>query len=316
MRIWSSWSIGVLERAVAAQNQLTRMKMNMATRCGRNRSRARCSLGLFVLTTIFVWVVTGCNGENTIQSPGFDGPNVDSPTPLNSGEEIGISLTVSRAAGVTLSYVWKVDLGGGEILRGQGSPAITYRAPDVPGTYKIGVEVSWDGRSEERAIFIEVGTEDVEVEVERETIPTLTSTSPSTDTLTPTPTATPTSMPSGTTQSRVTIEAPVLIEPAESATALWGPPTLRWQSEALPAGYSFVVRLHHADSGHVITSPELNTNHWRPELPAKEFGWWSWQVQVVKDGAQDPVATSDERKFCFKPTGSGSGTSPLPTPSD
>lgn len=32
----------------------------MATKCGENRSRARSVLGLLVLTTILVWVVTGC----------------------------------------------------------------------------------------------------------------------------------------------------------------------------------------------------------------------------------------------------------------
>ncbi|MDM8519658.1 hypothetical protein QUF64_06395 [Anaerolineales bacterium HSG6] len=41
------------------------------------------------------------------------------------GEEIGISIEIASTGGVTMNYTWSAD--GGEIVRGQGSPAITYR---------------------------------------------------------------------------------------------------------------------------------------------------------------------------------------------
>ena len=155
----------------------------MVIKCGENESRARLSLGLLILTTILVWVATGCQPGKTptpiaaVQPPVISEPKVGAPTPLKPGEEAGISVEVSRATGVTLTYTWIVD--GGEIVRGQESPAITYRAPDEPGTYNVRVVVEWDDQSVERATSIKVEEE-----------PTPTPTSPPTDTPVP-PTDTP-----------------------------------------------------------------------------------------------------------------------------
>jgi hypothetical protein len=55
---------------------------------------------------------------------------------------------------VTLTYTWNAD--GGEIVRGQGSPAITYRVPQEPGTYNVRVKVEWDGQSTEKVTSIQV----------------------------------------------------------------------------------------------------------------------------------------------------------------
>jgi len=326
MKTWYSRSIGILEGAVTVQNQLPRVKRNIVARCGRNWPRAWYSLGLFVLITIFAWIATGCNGEDYPQSPRFDGPIVDSPTPLNPGEEVGISLTISRAAGATVSYVWKVDLGGGEIIKGQGTPAITYRAPDVPGIYIIGVEVSWNDHSEERTEFVEVEAENIEVEVEEEPPSTLIPTSPSPDTptptsaVTPTSAATPTSSPSKTTPRSTTIKPPGLIAPGTGSDVKGGRPELQWGGTVLPTGHFFVVRLQHTGSDSVLISPELNVNYWVPPLPAEKYGGWSWEVQVVKRTAQGVavVTTSDKWEFYFDPFSGagGGGESPVPTPSD
>jgi hypothetical protein len=164
----------------------------MVTKCGENQSRVRLSLGLLVLTIILVWVVTGCSGKTptpvaAVQPPVISEPKVGAPTPLNPGEEAGISVDVSKATGVTLTYTWIVD--GGEIVRGQESPAITYCAPEEPGTYNVRVVVGWDDQSVERAISIKV---------EEEPTPTPTSPPP---TETPTPAAIDTPVPADTPAS-------------------------------------------------------------------------------------------------------------------
>lgn len=175
----------------------------MATKCGENRSRARSLLGLFILVTIVVWVVTGCRDKTptpivAAQAPVISEPKVGAPAPLRPGEEVGISVDVFSATGVALTYTWKAD--GGEIVRGQRSPAITYRAPAEPGTYNVRVVVEWDGRSVDKATSIRVEGEpipppllptDTPTVIPTDT-PTLTATPTNTPTLTPTPTATPT----------------------------------------------------------------------------------------------------------------------------
>ena len=97
----------------------------MNTQTQENQARIRLTLGLFIFAVIFVWILAGCDPplhtpEDHVQAPEVKGPNVDAPTPLNPGEETGISLTVSKAAGAKLSYMWNVDVGGGKIVKGQG----------------------------------------------------------------------------------------------------------------------------------------------------------------------------------------------------
>lgn len=133
----------------------------MVTKCKENHFRVHLSLGLFVLITVFVWLATGCQPTTppatTVSTPVIGEPRVSAPTPLKPREEVGISIEVSSITGVTLSYTWYAD--GGEIIRGQGSPAITYRASDIPGTYNVRVTVTWDGQSVEKTTFILVEVE-------------------------------------------------------------------------------------------------------------------------------------------------------------
>jgi len=114
------------------------------------------------LTTILVGVVTGCQEETpvpaaAVQTPAISEPKVSAPTPLKPGQEAGIFIEVSCPTGITLTYTWYAD--GGEIVRGQESPAITYRAPDTSGTYNVRVVVNWDGHSVEKTTFITVEEE-------------------------------------------------------------------------------------------------------------------------------------------------------------
>ncbi|MEM7345216.1 MAG: PKD domain-containing protein [Chloroflexota bacterium] len=139
--------------------------------------KAAQALTLLLLIVLMI----GCNGQSpeAISTPTIGDPKVGSLAPQQPGEEIGISVDVSSGPGVVLSYTWNAD--GGEIIRGQGSPAITYRAPDEAGTYNVRVKVEWDGHSIEKVTSVKV-----EVEATATVTP-----QPPTDTPTPTPTDMP-----------------------------------------------------------------------------------------------------------------------------
>lgn len=157
----------------------------MVTETIKNRPRICHSFSLFILTGILLLLAIACGGTTptpiaAVQPPEITGPQVDASTPLKPGEEVGISIEVLKASGTTLTYTWKAE--DGEILKGQGSPAITFRAPDEPGVYSVIVEVKWEGQSVEKSTSIKV-------EAEPTPIPTL---APPTDTPPPTPTPAPT----------------------------------------------------------------------------------------------------------------------------
>ncbi|MEM7346846.1 MAG: hypothetical protein AAF485_21620, partial [Chloroflexota bacterium] len=175
------------------------------------------SLLIFLLGTL-----GGCVGTDpaSVPTPVVSDPKVGAPSPHQPGEEVGISVDVSSGSGITLSYTWNAD--GGEIVRGQGSPAITYRVPDEPGTYNVRVKIEWPGQSVEKITSIKVETLIAESEPPTDEPkpsdegPTLTPTStptatstPKSPTYTPTPTntPTPTKEPSPTATPTATIDA-------------------------------------------------------------------------------------------------------------
>jgi hypothetical protein len=100
-------------------------------------------------------MIQGCVAA--VQPPLISEPKVDARIPLKPGEEAGISVDVFSTIGTSLIYTWYAD--GGEIVRGQGSPAITYRAPDKSGIYNVRVAVKWDGQTLEKATSIKVEEE-------------------------------------------------------------------------------------------------------------------------------------------------------------
>ncbi len=133
----------------------------MAIKYRENRFRISFSSSLYILAAILALLMPGCQETPApaavVQAPEIGEPRVSAPTPLKPREEVGISIEVSSITGVTLGYTWYAD--GGEIIRGQGSPAITYRASDIPGTYNVRVTVTWDGQSVEKTTFILVEVE-------------------------------------------------------------------------------------------------------------------------------------------------------------
>lgn len=149
------------KEAMGGLDRLQERKRTVATKRRENRFRVRLSLCMLILVALFLWVITGCQGKTStpitvVQAPVVSEPKVGAPVPLEPGEEAGISVDVSTAAGVSLTYTWEVDVDGGAIKRGQGSPAITYLAPDEPGTYNVRVVVEWDGQRVEKTTSIKV----------------------------------------------------------------------------------------------------------------------------------------------------------------
>ncbi len=117
---------------------------------------------------------------------------------------------MSSTGDVKPAYTWTVD--DGEIVRGQGSPAITYRVPDKPGTYNVRLTIEWAGQSVEKVVSIKV-----EEAATATPIPTPTP-QPPTDTPIP-PTNTPTPKPSNTPQPTNTPEPPTDIPTPVPPTA-------------------------------------------------------------------------------------------------
>ncbi|GAB4448607.1 MAG: hypothetical protein Kow0031_31110 [Anaerolineae bacterium] len=107
-----------------------------------------------ILALLGVWLMTACAGQTASEPPIVSDPKISAPTPQEPGQEIGISVDVSSVSGASLTYEWRVD--GGEIVRGQNSPAITYRTPDEPGIYNVRVAVKWDDSSVEKITTIRV----------------------------------------------------------------------------------------------------------------------------------------------------------------
>jgi hypothetical protein len=120
-------------------------------------SRVKFSFVWISLLLGLFWLISGCGGQQPaaqVVTPSIGEPKVGAPSPQQPGEEIGISIEIASTGGATLNYTWTAD--GGEIVRGQGSPAITYRVPKDPGTYNIRVKVEWDEQSVEKVTSVKV----------------------------------------------------------------------------------------------------------------------------------------------------------------
>lgn len=198
--------------------------MNTLSQFRENRSRACFLLVSFVLIAALVWGITGCKEETATptavaQALVIGEPKVSAPTPLKPGEEAGIAVDVFSDVGINLTYTWEAD--GGAIVRGQGSPAITYRAPDEAGTFNISVVVKWDSQSVNKATFIKV-------EIPTPT-PTFTPTDTPSPTPTETPTPTPTASPSPTPTETPTPTPTATLPPSPAAT-----PTRECESSRSP----------------------------------------------------------------------------------
>jgi trehalose/maltose transport system substrate-binding protein len=123
-------------------------------------------LGIYIkylLALIIMVILAACatQPEPTpveVAAPLFSDPMISAPTPQEPGKEIGVAVDVSNPGGADVTYDWQAD--GGEIVRGQDSPAITYRTPEEPGVYFVRVTITWGNNSVEKMTPIEVQVPD------------------------------------------------------------------------------------------------------------------------------------------------------------
>lgn len=162
---------------------------------------SRKLLLFFVSATLLIGLVllgslVSCSG-----SPPTLELNIGAPSPYQPGQEIGITLIVKNLP-PNPKYIWTVE--AGEIVKGEGTPAITYRTPQKPGDYNVSVRVEWDGGSEKKETIIPVD----------EPQPP-----PPTDTPTSTPIIDPTDTPTSTPTMTATIIRPTDTPTPEPPTA-------------------------------------------------------------------------------------------------
>lgn len=151
----------------------------------KNGPRFRSLFHLLVLITTLVWAVIGCDVQFPEETPELrleisELRFYPSKAFVSPGQEIIVFVDVISNGPV--SYSWTVD--GGEIVEGQSSSVIVYRAPDKPGIYSIRVKVSSDNHSVEREIAFTVEEVPTSTAIPAVEIPT------QTPTLTLTPTST------------------------------------------------------------------------------------------------------------------------------
>jgi hypothetical protein len=140
-----------------------------------------------IFLTLFL---AGCN-------LGFGGPPpvigepqvVKPPPPVPPGAEVSVKIAVSSAESV--SYQWKSDERGGEIISGGTFSAATWRAPQASGTYNVTVEVIIDEVVTTKSVAIKV-QEKLIAMTSPINMPSPSPIYTPTPTLTPTPSATPT----------------------------------------------------------------------------------------------------------------------------
>ncbi len=137
-----------------------------------------------ILFIYLLFFLIGCQSQPTeLAASDIPDPIVTQSTPVAPGAEVGIKMELPPQSG-EISYSWRTD--DGEFIGGGGnSSAVIWKAPNKPGTSIIYVEVSIDGVTTEKSVFIAVEA-------------TPTSTSTPTSTPTPAPTGTPTNTPTST----------------------------------------------------------------------------------------------------------------------
>jgi hypothetical protein len=134
-------------------------------------------------------------------------PTVNPASPVDPGQQVGISVQVDRPTDLKLSYNWTAQ--AGKILDGQGTSGITYEVPSQPGTYKIGLKITGIGVDIERSTYVTVGEK--ATRTPPTPVPSLTPIPPTATVIPPTRTPVPDLTPSTTPTKAlvsVTITAP------------------------------------------------------------------------------------------------------------
>jgi hypothetical protein len=166
------------------------------------------SVGLVTSLILLGLLLTGCGGSTSAIIEEIGEPEVVEPSPpVAPGTEVSLKIGVTSSAPV--SYRWEPDGRGDEIISGETSSAIIWRAPQKSGLYNVRVKVTINGKITEKSVAIRV------VKIIDLDIPAATATPVLTHTLTPTSTLLLTLTPNLTPTAL--LSAPV---PATATTSL------------------------------------------------------------------------------------------------
>jgi hypothetical protein len=283
--------------------------------------------------------------------PEIIGFTLNPPGPLFPETRISIQVNVSCNGHKIDHYWWVVGAGEGSIVNGNGSPLVTYQAPEASGSYEVRVELEYKGGSPvEGSTMVEVVPKPTPTPTDTPS-PTLSPTA----TLTPSPSATPallllTSMPT---------TIPTLLPPTATSTSipkptptptLLPPPTpisplgeensvnierptntvnLKWQwdysLDEVGGNALFSLRIHQVGSSEDCVHIQLRETGISEHRMTCPSGRYYWQVVVAVPLVPTPVKPSDWRNislpsepqyfdFVLQPDNGGGGPPPCNPP--
>jgi hypothetical protein len=113
------------------------------------------SVGLVTSLMLLGPLLTGCGGPTSAIIEDIGEPEVVEPSPpVVPGTEVSLKIGVTSSAPV--SYRWEPDGRGDEIISGETSSAIIWRAPQKSGLYNVRVKVTINGNITEKSVAIRV----------------------------------------------------------------------------------------------------------------------------------------------------------------
>lgn len=233
---------------------------------------------------------------------------------------------------IPIVYTWSPE--GGDIIKGQGTSNITYKAPDAPGTYRISLKVEYGDCYTEKSTYIIVASPTPTPTPTPTGTPTPTNTStptktpPSTPTDTPTPTLTPTPTPTGTptpTPTPTLLPPPTPLAPESGECFLGGSVTFRWQLDYGPLAQDEIFSLRVCREGEIEPCHHDKTKglEYSSHLSYCTAGKHYWSVALVRqlckhcpeeDKWQPLSKPSEERAIYYTP--SDEPWKPPPPPGD
>jgi len=211
------------------------------------------------------------------------------------GDEVKIWVNVNVGDSKTpIIYTWKIN--SGEIVGGEGTKKITYKAPETPDIYGISLKAECgDWNTERFSSIVVVSLTPTPTPTPTFTpsptdTPTPTKTPPNTPTSTPTSTFTPTSTatPTPTNTPTVTptptlLPPPIPLAPANGECFIGGNITFRWQwNRPLAPDEFFSLRVYREGETEPCHHDKTEGLKYSGHLSYCSAGWHYWRVALVR----------------------------------
>lgn len=244
---------------------------------------------------------------------------------LLPGEEVKICVSVT-VGDTNTPPVYRWNVKGGEIVDGQGTAKITYKAPDTPGTCGVSLKVEygdWDTERSKSIVVIPPTPTPTPTPTDTPTStntppPTNTPTATPTDTPTPTPTFTPTPIPPTSTPTvtptPTLLPPPTPLAPANGECFVGAPVTFRWQLDYRPLEQNeiFSLRVYREGETEPCHHDKTQGLEYSRYLSYCSTGKHYWRVALVRQLCEDcpeeekwqPLSEpSEERWIYYTPPG-------------